>query len=116
MEETEEQQCAQVVACAFTGHRPIRFSFKYNEKHPDCLKLKAEQIGFPYQAMTNLYTGCALGVDMWAGEVVLLFMELHPEMKLHCRTGQERKWMGEQQARYYSMLRQSSETVIAQER
>ncbi len=123
MEETEEQQCAQVTACAFTGHRPTRFSFKYDEEHPDCLKLKAvlaEQIGFLYQqGVTDFYTGCALGVDMWAGEAVLSLMELHPEVKLHCIVpfaGQERKWTDEQQARYHAMLRRSSETIIVQEK
>lgn len=82
MEEAEEQQSAQVTACAFTGHRPTRFSFKYDEEPSDCLKLKAvlvEQIGFLYQqGVTDFYTGCALGVDMWAGEAVLSLIELHP--------------------------------------
>lgn len=123
MEETGEQQSAQVIACAFTGHRPTRFSFKYDEEKLDCRKLKAvlaEQIGFLYQqSVTDFYTGCALGVDMWAGEAVLSLMELHPEVKLHCIVpfaGQERKWTDEQQARYHAMLRRSSETVIMQEK
>lgn len=64
MEETEEQQYAQVTACAFTGHRPTRFSFKYDEEHPDSLKLKAvlaKQIGFLHQqGVTDFYTGCGL--------------------------------------------------------
>ncbi|MCC8153563.1 MAG: DUF1273 domain-containing protein [Tannerellaceae bacterium] len=80
----------------------------------------AEQIDFLYrQGVTDFYTGCALGVDMWAGEAVLSLMELHPEVKLHCIVpfaGQERKWTDEQQARYHAMLRRSSETVIVQEK
>lgn len=88
METTEEQQYAQVTACAFTGHRPTRFTFKYDEAHPDCIELKdmlAKQIDFLYRhGVTDFYTGCALGVDMWAGEAVLTLMELHPEwMQLH---------------------------------
>lgn len=49
METTGEQQYAQVTACAFTGHRPTRFSFKHDEAHPACIELKkvqAEQIDF----------------------------------------------------------------------
>ena len=121
METTEEQQYAQVTACAFTGHRPTRFTFKYDEAHPDCIELKevlAKQIDFLYHhGVTDFYTGCALGVDMWAGEAVLSLMELHPEVKLHCIVpfaGQERKWTDEQQARYHAMLQRSSETVIVQ--
>lgn len=82
METAEEQQYAQVTACAFTGHRPTRFTFKYDEAHPDCIELKemlAKQIDFLYRhGVTDFYTGCALGVDMWAGEAVLSLMELHP--------------------------------------
>lgn len=26
--------------CCFTGHRPVKFLFKYNEQHPDCIKIK----------------------------------------------------------------------------
>ena len=123
METTEEQQYAQVTACAFTGHRPTRFTFKYDEAHPDCIELKdvlAKQIDFLYRhGVTDFYTGCALGVDMWAGEAVLSLMELHPEVKLHCIVpfaGQERKWTDEQQSRYHAMLRRSSETVIVQKK
>ena len=123
METTEEQQYAQVTACAFTGHRPTRFTFKYDEAHPDCIELKkvlAKQIDFLYRhGVTDFYTGCALGVDMWAGEAILSLMELHPEVKLHCIVpfaGQERKWTDEQQARYHAMLRRSSETVIVQKK
>lgn len=90
METTEEQQCAQVTACAFTGHRPTRFTFKYDEAHPGCIELKAvltKQIDFLYrQGVTDFYISRALGADMWAGEAVLSLMELHPEVKLHCIT------------------------------
>lgn len=121
METTEEQKYAQVTACAFTGHRPTQFTFKYDEAHPDCIELKdvlAKQIDFLYRhGVTDFYTGSALGVDMWAGEAVLSVMELHPEVKLHCIVpfaGQERKWTAEQQVRYHAMLFRSSETVIMQ--
>ena len=26
---------------SFTGHRPDKFSFKYNEQHIDCIRLKS---------------------------------------------------------------------------
>ena len=46
-ESTESQPLMKKTSCAFTGHRPTRFSFKYEETHPTCIELKrilAEQI------------------------------------------------------------------------
>ena len=123
METIEEQHYAQVTACAFTGHRPTRFSFKHDETHPACIELKkvlAEQIDFLYrQDVTDFYTGCALGIDLWAGEAVLTLMEQHPEIKLHCVVpfaAQDQKWTPEQQARYYALLDRSSDVFLVQEK
>ncbi|WP_317368838.1 hypothetical protein [uncultured Tyzzerella sp.] len=30
--------------CSFTGHRPSKFKFKYNENEIECIKLKAKLI------------------------------------------------------------------------
>lgn len=109
--------------CAFTGHRPTRFSFKYNESAPACVTLKnvlAEQIARLYhRSITQYLTGCALGVDMWAGEAVLAFAEQHPEISLCCIipfAGQEKRWTLEQQARYKALLQRSNKTVVIKER
>lgn len=109
--------------CAFTGHRPTRFTFKYDENDPACAALKAvlaKQIERLYrQGVTRYLTGCALGVDMWAGEAVLALAKLHPEISLRCIVpfaGQERKWTPEQQVRYHAMLQESGDTLILNER
>ena len=121
--ETESQSLMKKTSCAFTGHRPMRFSFKYDETHPACIKLKkvlAEQIDFLYrQGITDFYTGCALGIDLWAGEAVLALAELHPEIKLHCIVpfaAQDQKWTSEQQARYHALLDRSNDVVLTQEK
>lgn len=109
--------------CAFTGHRPTRFTFKYDEAAPACIELKnvlAEQIArFYRRGVTKYLTGCALGVDMWAGEAVLALAKLHPEISLCCIVpfaGQEKKWTPEQQMRYNALLQRSSKTVIIKDR
>lgn len=109
--------------CAFTGHRPTRFAFKYNEAAPTCAKLKnvlAKQIARLYRCgVTQYLTGCALGVDMWAGEAVLALAEQYPEISLRCIVpfaGQERQWTTAQQARYNVLLQRSSQTVIIRDR
>ena len=121
--ETESQPLMKKTSCAFTGHRPTRFSFKYDETHPACIELKkvvAEQIDFLYrQGITDFYTGCALGIDLWAGEAVLALAELHPEIKLHCIVpfaAQDQKWTSEQQARYHALLDRSNDVVLTQEK
>ena len=63
------------VACAFTGHRPQRFKFKYNENDPGCIALKKalrnEIEALADQGVNYFISGMALGVDMWAAEIVL---------------------------------------------
>lgn len=121
-EVTESQPLMMKTSCAFTGHRPTRFSFKYDETHPACIELKkvlAEQIDFLCrQGITDFYTGCALGIDLWAGEAVLALMELHPEINLHCVVpfaAQDQKWTPEQQARYHALMDRSYDVVLTQE-
>lgn len=122
-ETTESQPLSKKTSCAFTGHRPTRFSFKYDETHPACIELKnvlAEQIDFLHrQGVTDFYTGCALGIDLWAGEAVLTLMKLHPEIKLHCVVpfaAQNQKWTPEQQVRYHALLDQSNDVILTQEK
>ena len=63
------------IVCAFTGHRPKSFPWKYDEKARDCVQLKevlAVQIKqLAEQGVTTWLTGMAQGVDLWATEIVL---------------------------------------------
>ena len=69
-------------ACAITGHRPTRFKFGYKENYTDCKRLKKrlrDQFALLYQQGVRwFWVGGALGVDMWAGEI-LLRMKEQPE-------------------------------------
>ena len=62
-------------ACSFTGHRPQKFPWRYNESDPACVALKetlADQITQLYETgYTEFLTGMALGVDLWAAQIVL---------------------------------------------
>lgn len=67
-------------ACAVTGHRPSRFKFKYSEDYSLCKKIKRamfEQFKKLYdeQGVRWYYVGGALGVDMWASELILRLKE-----------------------------------------
>ena len=90
---------AALCSCAFTGHRPAHFSFQYDESAPGCVQLKSvlekQILRLYHRGVTDFYTGCALGVDLWAGEVVLSLKRQNLDLQLHCIIpfeGQERRW------------------------
>ena len=62
--------------CAFTGHRPQSLPFGFNETDERCIALKqtlrAEIIRLiEHEGVTHFISGMALGVDMYAAEIVL---------------------------------------------
>ena len=105
-------------SCAFTGHRPTRFSFGYNEDDEKCQRLNRvmeEQIEKLIAAgVTDFYTGMALGVDTWAAEIVLDLKEKYSDLKLTavlpCET-QANDWTVEQRKRYFDTLAVCDEVV-----
>ena len=74
-------------SCAFTGHRPHKFPWRYNEAESRCLALKAaltEQITRLVDAgITDFYSGSADGVDCWASVIVLELRKRNPALRLH---------------------------------
>lgn len=66
----------KVKKCAFTGHRPQSLPFGFNESDERCIALKqtlrAEIIRLIEQeGVTHFISGMALGVDIYAAEIVL---------------------------------------------
>lgn len=74
--------------CSFIGHRPDKFNFQYDETHLDFILLKAKliiEIEKIYLSGIKIFlTGCALGVDMWCGEIVLKLKEKYNDIELYC--------------------------------
>ena len=100
--------------CAFTGHRPHKFPWRYDEADRRCVALKAaltEQIVALTEAgVTDFYSGGADGVDCWAALVVLELRQKNPALKLHCilpHEGQDDKWNNSAQERYRFILNQA---------
>ena len=101
-------------ACAFTGHRPHKLPWKYNEADPRCAALKetlAEQIATLAGAgVMEYFTGGADGVDCWAAEIILTMREKNPALKLRCvlpYEGQADRWSDSARERYHSILKQA---------
>lgn len=98
-------------ACAFTGHRSMRFSFGFDEEDERCLHLKlaiAQEIRKLIESGVSLfYTGMDRGADQWAAEIVLNMKWQYPNVQLiavlPCET-QANKWSAEQRERYFDML------------
>lgn len=105
-------------SCAFTGHRPAKFPWKYNEADRRCTALKAtlaQQIeALAAAGVTGWLSGMAQGVDVWAAEIVLELKKKMPALSLHCVLpceGQEVKWPASEQACYRSILRRADEVI-----
>ena len=106
------------ISCAFTGHRPVRFSFGYNESDERCLKIKAlmsERIAaLIAKGVTDFYSGMALGVDQWAAEIVIDLKKRHPGLRLiavrPCET-QADSWSVEQRERHFNTLARCDDVV-----
>ena len=104
----------QKISCAFTGHRPNKFPWRYDETDSRCVALKramTEQITALAEAgVTDYYSGGADGVDCWASLIVLDLREKNPALKLHCvlpHKGQADKWSDSAQERSHSILKQA---------
>ena len=97
--------------CAFTGHRPHKLPWRYNEADSRCLALKAALAGQITQlvdaGVTDFYSGGADGVDCWASLIVLELRKKNPALRLHLilpHEGQANKWSDSAQERYHSIL------------
>ncbi len=105
-------------SCAFTGHRPKSFPWKYDETARDCVLLKealATQImTLADRGVTDFLSGMALGVDLWSAKIVLDLQKKYPTIGLHCILpceGQETKWATAAQRQYHDILEQAREVV-----
>lgn len=107
--------------CAVTGHRPMRFRFKYDERHTDCKRLKKrirDQCMELYQkGVRQFWTGGAMGVDMWAGEILLRLKEApeYQELQLFMALpfqGHDADWDERSRSRLQFLLTHCDGSVI----
>ena len=110
--------------CAFTGHRPQHLPFGMNENDERCVKLKEElkeQIIhlIETEGVTHFITGMALGIDVYAAEIVLDLKTKYPyitlESAIPCET-QAVKWSVAARERYYNIAAKcDKETMLQRE-
>ena len=106
------------ISCAFTGHRPSKFPWGYNEEDSRCIKLKAalsEQIAeLASSGIVHFLSGLSEGVDVWAAISVLELRKENPALKLHCIlpcTAQADKWSDSARELYHWILEQADSCI-----
>ena len=106
--------------CCFTGHRPQRLPWRFDETDPRCgslkLRLRAEiEAMITKNGVTHFISGMALGVDTWAAEIVLDMKKSHRvtlECALPCET-QAVRWRESDRNRYFDIVsRCDTETML----
>lgn len=99
------------ISCCFTGHRPGKLPWRYNEADPRCLSLKqrlADIVNITYQnGYRHFLCGMALGCDLYFCETVLALRERFPDVTVEaaipCPT-QADAWAPAQRERYRRLV------------
>ena len=102
---------AKQESCCFTGHRPGKLPWRFDETDPRCLKLKhriADAVEAAYaEGYRHFLCGMALGCDLYFCECVLALRERRPEVTIEaaipCPT-QADAWPEAQRARYRALV------------
>ena len=109
--------------CCFVGEKPQKFPWGYDEKWPDCIRLK-EKLAFEIETMRqkgvkSFMSNMAMGVELWAAEIVVSLKQDYPhgEIKLYAAIpfeGQANRWSPDFRERYYNVLTKADEETVLQ--
>lgn len=108
------------VTCCFTGHRPTKLPWGYDERDPRCLALKRSLLreveGLYRRGYTHFLCGMALGCDQYFAEAVLELKEVYPALTLEAALpfpGQADRWSEDARRRWRTLVdRCDLETVV----
>ena len=111
------------VSCCFTGHRPGKLPWRYDETDPRCLDLKrriADAVEAAYdQGFRHFLCGMAQGCDLYFCECVLRLRQDHldvtVEAAIPCPT-QADAWPPDQRRRYQRLVEACDfETLVSRQ-
>lgn len=112
---------ARQESCCFTGHRPAKLPWHYDETDSRCQQLKKRIDDAVFSAYAEGYRhflcGMAMGCDLYFCESVLALRQRYPDITLEaaipCPT-QADGWPEAQRERYHRLVRQCDlETVVS---
>ena len=113
----------QIKICSFTGHRPQNLPFRFDEQDRRCRKLKRvlrQEIKRQIKeaGVCHFISGMAIGVDMYAAEIVLDLKRKYPQITLEAAIpceNQSEKWPLPLQRRYDHILSQCDKRTLMQQ-
>jgi len=109
-------------ACCFTGHRPGKLPWKYEEADSRCAALKvrmADAVAAAYdEGYRHFLCGMAMGCDLYFCETVLSLRSAHGDVTLEavipCPT-QSDSWPASQRERYHRLVEACDyETLVSE--
>ena len=108
--------------CCFTGHRPDKLPWGFDEQDPRCLALKhsltRELESLYRRGFRHFISGMALGCDLYFAEAALALREDHPDLTVEGAVpcpAQADRWPEDQRRRWRDILaRCDLETVTQQ--
>ena len=119
----KEQMKLKEYNCSFTGYRPTKLHYGYDEEHPDCLQLKVklavEIEQMRKKGVTTFLSGMAQGTDIWCMEILLDLKRAYPDEVIRLiavlpHEGQANRWSEEYRERYFQILAQADDVVTLQ--
>lgn len=111
----------RTITCSFSGYRPEKLPWGYNENDPRCLKLK-DKLDDVLRAVylsgiRHFICGMALGSDMLFCEAVLQLKDEYPDITLEAALpceDQASRWNEANRSRYFQLVSQcDKETYIS---
>ena len=105
--------------CAFTGYRPQKLPFGFNESDPACVNLKAalyqEIDGLIGQGYAHFLSGGAMATDTWAAEAVIELKKKYPWILLEMVSpfdGQADRWNEAYRARHNRLFEEADIVTV----
>ena len=109
-------------SCCFSGHRPAKLPWKYDERDQRCIEFKDRLfsvIGAVYDSgISHFICGMALGCDIYCAEAVIKLKEMHGDITLEAAipySGQADNWGEYNRRRYERILSLCDKTTVIQE-
>lgn len=112
---------SKAITCSFTGHRPNKLPWRYNETDERCILLKeklydiAEAVYF--SGVRHFICGMAMGCDLYFCEILLSLREKHPDITIEAAIpceSQAMRWRTFERERYNRLLEFcDSKTIIS---
>ena len=114
---------AKQSACAFTGHRPGKLPWQFNERDPRCVDLKRrirDAVETAYEeGYRHFISGMAMGCDLYFCECALALRSRHPEVTVEaaipCPT-QAEDWPEGERLRYRTLVAACDDRTLISDR